>query len=193
VTAVARARRSALPDAAERRAAAVIAGVVLAFAALVAAAVAAFAAGDVRDALGFGFASVPRTLREAVTIFVSNARLMGVVGATTLIVQSAWIAAWGEALGRGSRILRAVADVWLVAAVAFNVAVVGAAVGAYGVRMVVAMLPHGPPELAAYALGLTLYVRARRELLPVAVIARLAAWALGLLAVSAFLETFLHL
>ena len=45
---------------------------------------------------------------------------------------------------------------------AANVALVGAALGAYGTRMALAMLPHGPLELAAFATALALYLDARR-------------------------------
>ena len=56
--------------------------------------------------------------------------------------------------------------------------VVGAAIGAYGTRMVGAMLPHGPVELAAYSLALALYLHGRRRALPAACIGhgRGAAW-----------------
>ena len=46
--------------------------------------------------------------------------------------------------------------------------VVGAALGGYGTRMVRAMLPHGPVELAAYSLALALYLQGRRRALPAA-------------------------
>ena len=49
-----------------------------------------------------------------------------------------------------------------------NVLVVGAGLGAYGARMVRAELPHGPVELAAYALALGLYLQGRRRALPAA-------------------------
>ena len=52
--------------------------------------------------------------------------------------------------------------------IAANVLVVGAALGAYGERMVRAMLPHGPVELAAYALALALYLQGRSRALPAA-------------------------
>ena len=50
--------------------------------------------------------------------------------------------------------LRGSGEVLLAAGIAANVIVVGASLGAYGTRMVLAALPHGPVELGAYALAL---------------------------------------
>ena len=68
--------------------------------------------------------------------------------------------------------------------------VVGAAVGGYGTRMVRAMLPHGPVEVAAYALALALYLLGRSRPLPTARLAGTIATSVALLAVAALLETF---
>ena len=168
------------------------AAVACAVAALAAAVVAAFAPESLRQALDFGFAGVPRRLDEALTILGANARLMAAVGGAVLVVQAAHVGSPDGRLGAVGRLLRLLVDVLLGAVVALNAVVVGAAVGAYGSRMVVAMLPHGPVELLAFSLAITLYLRARAApLRPSA--ARLAASALGLLTVAAFLETYVHL
>jgi hypothetical protein len=90
--------------------------------------------------------------------------------------------------GRWLRSMVRVCDVLVIVACAKHVALVGATVGAYGGRGIQAMLPHGPLELAAYSLALSLYVSSRRE--PLAV--RRALWASAMsaagLAIAAALE-----
>lgn len=166
---------------------------VLAIAALAALVTAIGFAGPARDALGFGFGGLPRTLPEAGAIFLHNARLMGAIAAAVLIVQSPRLGRDDGSLGRGGELLRTVVDVTLGVAVVVNAAVVGIAVGAYRGEMVVAMLPHGPIELAAYGLALALYLRARAARLDPRPALGLAACALGLLALGALTEAFLHL
>ena len=56
-----------------------------------------------------------------------------------------------------------------------NVLVIGAGLGAYGERMARAELPHGPVELAAYALALALYLQGRRRALPAGRLTKVAA------------------
>jgi hypothetical protein len=177
---------AALPEARDRQAALAAAAIAVAVAGVAALVVAPLAAAPVREALGFGFAGVPRRLGEALAILAVNVRWLGAVAAPIVIVQSARFA------GSDHRVLRPIADAMLAVAVLVNAAVVGAAVGAYGGRMIVAMLPHGPIELAAYALAIALYLRARSERLRLVPAVRLAAWALGLLVVAAFTETFLQ-
>ncbi len=79
---------------------------------------------------------------------------MGAVAAGVLVVQAPRFEHADGSLGRGGAFLRTVADLVLACAVAVNAAVVGAALGAYGGRMVTAVLPHAPLELAAYACAL---------------------------------------
>ena len=82
------------------------------------------------------------------------------------------------------------ADVSLAAGIAANTLVVGVAIGAYGLRMVRAVLPHGPVELAAYTLAIALYLHGRRRALPARQMAATIATSVTLLAVAAVLETF---
>ena len=86
--------------------------------------------------------------------------------------------------------IRAGGELILAGVIAANVLVVGAALGAYGARMVRASLPHGPVELAAYTLALALYVQGRRRALPTAHLAKTIAASVALLALAAALETF---
>jgi hypothetical protein len=179
-----------MPAASDTRRALIAAAGALAVAALAAIVTRAAFAGRVRAALDFGFGGVPSRFDEAVDIFLNNARLIGAVAAATLIVRSAGVggdARDADPVGRG---LRLAADLSLGAAVAINCALVGAAVGAYGTRMVSAMLPHGPLELAGYSLALALYLRARESRLELAPALRLTGWAMALLATAALVETY---
>ena len=56
-----------------------------------------------------------------------------------------------------------------------------------------AELPHGPVELAAYALALALYLQGRRRALPRSHLARVVAVSVALLAIAAGLETFVNI
>lgn len=172
------------------RAAAATALGVLVVIALAAAVTALAFAEPARQALDFGFGGVPRRLDEALAIFASNARLMGAVAAAVTIVQAPRWDRPDRPLGVGGRRLRLAVDLALGAAVTANAIVIGMAVGAYGWRMVEAMLPHGPPELAAFALALAVYLRARGELLRVRTVIVPAAAALALLALAALVETY---
>lgn len=173
--------------------AALAAAAVLAVVAVAALVTAAAFADAVRDALDFGFGGIPRTLGDALDVFLHNARLMGAVAAGVLVVQAPRFEHADGSLGRGGASLRTVADLVLGIAVAVNAAVVGAALGAYGERMVRAVLPHAPLELAAYACALALYLRARDARLTPRPALALAAWALALLALAAFVEVFAQL
>ena len=100
----------------------------------------------------------------AVAIFVHNARaILGVFG-LLLIAQLAARHPGGP--GRAQRLILAGGELILAGVIAANVLVVGAGLGAYGERMARAELPHGPVELAAYALALALYLQGRRRALP---------------------------
>jgi hypothetical protein len=180
---------TAATSAIRREAPAIAAGLVATTLA-VAVAVRIMWAADVRRALAFPFAGIPARLDEAASILANNARLLAAVFAAVLVAQSPWIgdpdARWGPVM----RALLAAVDAVLALAVALNVALIGAALGAYGARMAAAMLPHGPLELAAYALALGVYVRARREPLSARHVLVVGGCCLGLLAIAALLETF---
>jgi hypothetical protein len=149
----------------------------------------AFAAA-VRDWLSFPFVGIPARPAIAGAIFLNNLRALAAVGGLLLIAQSAqWRA--GEP-GRASTILRRSGEVLLGAAVAANVIVVGASLGAYGTQMLRATLPHGPFELAAYSLALALYLQGRRRPLPLRLVLPVAALSIAALALAAVLETYMN-
>ena len=145
-------------------------------------------ATPIRERLGYAFRGVPARPDVAIGIFAHNLRaILGVFG-LLLVAQIASRATGGA--GRAQRVTIMVGEGILAGVVSANVLVVGAALGAYGPRMVRAVLPHGPIELAAYSLALGLYLEGRRRALPAAHVAKVAALSVGLLALAAALETF---
>jgi len=145
-------------------------------------------ASQVRGWLHYTFPGVPARVNSAVWIFTNNAReLLGVLG-LLLIAQLAARGTGGPT--RAQQLVRTGGELVVAGAVAANVLLVGAAVGAYGERMVRAMLPHGPVEVAAYALALALYLQGRRRPLAAARLAGTIAASVALLGVAALLETF---
>ena len=183
VTAITRIRRRETTTADAARlalcvAVAALAGVVVV---VVAAVVSLALAPQARGWLPYTFRAEPTDASEATAIFANNAwALLGVVGLL-------WIAQLAARTPRGpssvQRAVRTGGELVLAGVVAHNVVVVGAAVGAYHMRMVRAMLPHGPVELAAYTLALGLYLQGRWRALPVAQIVGTLAASIGLLAI----------
>ena len=152
----------------------------------------AFAA-RARHWLAFPFTGIPSRPAEAASIFLHNLRALSAIGGLLLVAQSPyWNASDGQP-GPIHRMLQRVGEALLAAAVAANVIVVGASLGAYGPRMVRAGLPHGPVELSAYALALALYVQGRRRRLPTRHMLAVASLSVAVLALGAVLETFVNL
>jgi hypothetical protein len=167
-----------------------VAALLLALTAATAAAVHFLAAEQARQTLGFGFAGVPHTLGSAASIFANNARVLAAVLVACLAVQAGRglaDSACARALGQG---LALICDGTLLVLCCLHVVVIGAAYGAYGLRTVRATVVHGPFELAAFSIGLALYLAARCERLSPARFALSAASAFALLAVGATLEAF---
>ena len=145
-------------------------------------------ASQARGWLHYTFPGVPHRLGAAAWIFANNGReLLGVLG-LLLIAQLGVRRAGGPTSAQ--RLLRSGGEVLIVGVIAANVLVIGTAVGAYGERMVGAMLPHGPVEVAAYTLALALYLQGRRRPLPPHRLAGTIAASVILLAAAALLETF---
>lgn len=146
-------------------------------------------AGETRRLLGFPFSGLPAHPSTALTIFAGNARILVCVVAAAVIVQSPWCA------GRSSRgvVVVSLLDTVVVLQTALNVLLIGAAVGAYGPRMIAAMLPHGPAELMAFSLALSLYVRSRHQAVSGAAIVWNGVAGLSLLLAAALLETYVVL
>jgi hypothetical protein len=125
-----------------------------------------------------------------VGIFAHNIRaILGVFG-LLLVAQLAARRPQGPA--RAQRLILAAGELILTGVIAANVLVLGAGLGAYGERMARAELPHGPVELAAYALALALYRQGRKRILPAGHLAKVAAASVALLALAATLETFVN-
>jgi hypothetical protein len=145
-------------------AAAQVAAALLAFASVTAACVALAGPGEVRNWLGFGFAGIPNSFGEILSVLFNNLRLLGGIFAASWVWQLARssdsphpVDAW---------LLRAIGgfcDMIVVGAALANALVVGAGLGAYGGRMIAGILPHGMVELGAYSVALGLYRSARHE------------------------------
>jgi hypothetical protein len=168
-----------------------IVAVALTAAALLGAAVVRLAlATQARRWLGYRFPGVPAHVSTAVWILGHNAR--GLAGVLGLLVV-AQLAARSPNPARAQLVLRSAGEIVIAGAIAANLLVIGSAIGGYGTRMVVAMLPHGPVELAAYSLALGLYLCGRRRALPAAHMAVVACASVALLALAAALETWVSL
>jgi hypothetical protein len=145
----------------------------------------------VRDWLSFGFAGLPRTAEQALSVFLNNARL----DAATLV--GCAIARTARA-GGDSRLERLIlrttvgfCDVVLGLVCVAHIALVGVAIGAYGGRVTSVIAAHGPLELAAFALPLAVYVAARRGPVSWRRIAAAAGVSLALMAAAAVAEVYL--
>jgi hypothetical protein len=147
-------------------------------------------AGPARRLLDFPFAGLAARPETALSILATNLRLLIATLAATVIVQSPWcVPRNGQRSVVGTLVVSAL-DALVALQSAFNVCIVGVAVGAYGSRMAAAMLPHGPLELAAFALALALYIQARRGPLPPRRLAAVAPSCIALLVAAAALETY---
>ena len=140
--------------------------------------------------LAYPFTGVPATPGVAVTIFAHNLRALLTAGGALLVAQMSHRAR--TVPGGFDRVLRLAVDLVLGVAVLANLVVVGVSFGAYGARMVPAVLPHGPVELASYSLALALYLQGRRRRLSGSHVLKVAAVSVALLALAAALETFVN-
>ena len=173
------------------RDAATIAGALVAAALAVAIVVRLGRAPETRAQLAFGFHGIPTKLEAALAILANNGRLLTAILAAVLVAQAPWLAGPDARRGPALTALRAGIDTLLALVVAANVALVGAALGAYGTRMALAMLPHGPLELAAFATALALYLDARRGPLAIHTVLAVAGGSAGALTAAALAEVFL--
>ena len=150
-------------------------------------------AAAARRWLAFPFAGIPARPSEAASIFIHNLRALAAVGGLLLIAQSVYWTAGTAQPGTLHGTLRRLGETLLAAAVAANLIVIGASLGAYGARMLRAALPHGPLELASYSLALSLYLIARWQLLPALHVLAVMALSASMLAIAAVLETYVNL
>ena len=158
----------------------------------VAAAVHITAVAPASRLLGFHFVGIPARPSVAATVFVHNLHALLAIGGALLVAQMPYVVDRAADPGRSQRMLRVACEVALAGAVAANVMVIGVSFGAYGTKMTRAALPHGPVELAAYALALALYIQGRRRALPARHIFVVIALSTCLLAAAAVLETFVN-
>ena len=172
--------------------AAVIAGALTLGAGVIAIAVRVALAADARTWLRFPFTGLPASPTVAAQIFFHNLRALLAVAGLLLVAQSRFRSARTSRPGAVHRIVRGSGELLLAAGIAANVIVVGASLGAYGTRMVLATLPHGPVELAAYALALSLYLQGRERPLRGRLIVEVAALSVAALGLAAILETFVN-
>jgi hypothetical protein len=152
---------------------------------VLAGAVAIMAPGWARDWLGFRFPGLAARPAVAVGIFAHNLRSLS--GVFVLLVFARLASRAPDK--RTARLTIRLGELLLAGAITANVAVVGAALGAYRERMLLALMPHGPVELAAYSLALALYLQDRRRNLPAGYVATTGVLCVALLAIAAVLET----
>jgi hypothetical protein len=154
----------------------------------------AFAA-QVRGMLAFTFPGVDARPAVAWSIFATNVRKLAGILALVLVLQSPWLAgdrhpedrpSWHQALTR-------LCDCAVAGALGLTFVVTAAGLGAYGIGMVRAILPHGPIELVAFATALALYRSARRCAVPPRRAGALSAICVLALALAALLETYITL
>jgi len=171
--------------------AAAIAGAVIIATGAIAAVTGLTFASAARRWLSYPFAGIPARPGEAAAIFLHNVQALTAVAGLLLVAQSAH---WARNVDAGPlhRAVRRGGELLLTAGVLANVVLVGASLGAYGPRMVRAVLPHGPAELMAYALALALYLQGRDTPLPTRHALAITGMAISLLALAALLETFVN-
>ena len=134
-------------------------------------------ASTTRDAFAFRLTTgSPGTGADALAYFITNLR----------VVTAIFVAAWGRS--RSGRV-GLVIDVLVGLVVAVNAALVGAALGAYGLRAA-RWFPHLPLEWAALAVALCVYRTSRRRTLSVGAIGPSFVAAVVALIVASGLEAF---
>jgi hypothetical protein len=170
--------------------AAAAAGGIAAATVAVALAVRLAAAEPTRGLLEFPFAGLAARPETALGILATNLRLLLATLAAAVIIQSPWCAPRAGHRSPLGLLTVSTLDTLVALQTALNTVIVGAALGAYGSRMATAMLPHGPLELAAFALALTQYLRARRHPLAPRRLVVVAAVCVALLVIAAALETY---
>jgi hypothetical protein len=146
-----------------------IAVCLIAVAAAAALVVKVVAAATVRDWLRFPFDGIPGRPEEVLSILATNLRMLAGLFAACLVANLARGLVTTRAAPPAEALAHTIARafVWLcdaaiVASATAHALIVGAAVGAYGGRMIAFLFPHGPVELGAYCLALSLYVSLRQ-------------------------------
>jgi hypothetical protein len=133
-----------------------------------------------RRLLGFDFDPPARRPGQTIEIAATNLRLVAAALLAALVV-------------RGRPQLRRPLDATLAALLALNTATLGVALGAYGPRLVGALAPHAPLELAAFSLGGGVYLAARGAHISTGALIAVAAVAVTLVAAGAIVETYVRI
>jgi len=122
------------------------------------------AAAPARRWLGMTFPGVEPRTGVMLSILAHNIRMLAAVLIACAVAQVARQAAPDQGIERFATCAAARAcDVVIVATAVAHALLIGAGVGAYGGRVVIGLLPHGPVELITFSLALALYCGARRE------------------------------
>ena len=116
--------------------------------------------------MAFPFTGISARPDVAAGIFLHNVHALAAVGGLLLIAQSAQWTARADEPTRVSGTARRLGEVLLGGAIAANLIIVGASFGAYGSRMLRAVLLQGPLSLAAYSLVLALDPEGRKRARP---------------------------
>jgi len=147
-------------------------------------------AAPARDLLGYAFADQHPSLAGAAAILATNARKLAGVYGLALIAQAPMLAGEGCRPWAGGSLVRLACDAGALGLLAPSGVLVAVALGAYGSRMAAAIMPHGPLELVAFALALSVYRDARRRPVRAARALGHAATGLALLTTAALVETY---
>jgi hypothetical protein len=150
----------------------------------------------VEDLQRVPFPRLPMSLGEAASIWMHNGRILLAAVGAAVAVNAPWLAATESAqpqIGWGWRATRALCDAAIVVAAGRNLVTVGVGLAVWRDRMLLAILPHGLVELAAFACGLALYLHARRGPVERPVWSKLVTAGVVLLAIAALLEVFVVL
>ena len=147
-------------------------------------------AAPARDLLAYPFVPQQPSFAGAAAVLATNARKLAGVYGLALVAQAPILAGEGRRPWAGGSLLRLACDAGALGLLAPSGVLVAVALGAYGSRMAAAMLPHGPLELAAFALALCVYRDARRRPVRAGRALGRAATGLALLAAAALVETY---
>ena len=170
-----------------------MAGTISVIVAVIAGVVALTAAAPARRWLGFGFDGVPHQVGQAAGIMFANLRFVLGLGAAAALNQLAQLRRRGAPAASTTTMLSAIArglDGVVAVVILINVVPIGLALGAYGWRMVPALLPHGPFEVLAFCVAGNLFLNARRRTVARGEWCAAGTAIVALLSLAALLETF---
>lgn len=170
-----------------------VAGTAIAVALVAALACRALFADQAQEGLGFGFDPPPGGVRTAWETLSVNLEVASLCFFGAFSASHVGPAEWRRARSRRVAALYCGLVIFYDLAIGLiylaNVVLVGISLGAYGGRMVRALLPHGPVELSAFSLAVAVYLVARQRGIGLVPALRAGMAVVGLLVVAAALET----